>query len=218
MNLTLSLLPLYVVGNLHCFGMCGPLVMMIAHNPNRFYYYLGRISSFSLAGGLAGAFGFLFKGVLGDLSGYFSLSLGLILILLSISQIYPIRIPGLDKIGGGSLVHLMMRDSPSSVFLFGFSTVFLPCGQSLIVFATLALSESFLLGLTNGLIFSLLTTPSLLFAMNLKKWASSHRTWPKWIAFLTGFLIGVVACNRGLSDLGLIPHFSLSENYHIILW
>src|ERR1700733_9157066 len=57
MALLLSMLPLYFFGNLHCLGMCGPLVMMIGHHQYRYFYFFGRLLSFSLAGMAAGAVG-----------------------------------------------------------------------------------------------------------------------------------------------------------------
>ncbi len=218
MQLTLSLIPLYLAGNLHCFGMCGPLVMMIGQNPFRMYYYLGRILAFSIAGGLSGSLGFLLKGFLGSSSGIFSVGVGLFLILLSINQIRPSFLHVIFEWKGFNVIHWMMSEKPFPIFLFGLSTVLLPCGQTLIVFATLALTESWWIGLFNGFIFAVLTTPSLLLAMNIKKWGMRWRAYPKWIAFATAFLIGVITLNRGLSDLELIPHLTLSENYHIILW
>ena len=59
MDLFLQLLPIYLLGNLHCMGMCGPLVALLGGHPFRYYYFLGRIFSFTLVGGVAGIFGFL---------------------------------------------------------------------------------------------------------------------------------------------------------------
>lgn len=57
MTLFFSLLPLYLFGNLHCIGMCGPLVMLIGRHRHRYFYFAGRVASFSLAGLLAGELG-----------------------------------------------------------------------------------------------------------------------------------------------------------------
>src|SRR3954462_9520133 len=57
MTLFLTLFPFYILGNIHCLGMCGPLVMMIGKNRLRYLYFLGRLLSFSLAGMLAGEAG-----------------------------------------------------------------------------------------------------------------------------------------------------------------
>src|SRR5690242_11860481 len=57
MTLFFSLLPLYIFGNLHCMGMCGPLVMLLGQHRYRFFYFVGRLLSFSLAGLVAGELG-----------------------------------------------------------------------------------------------------------------------------------------------------------------
>ena len=57
MSLLLTMLPLYLFGNLHCLGMCGPLVAMIGHHRFRYYYFLGRTLSFTLAAMAAGGAG-----------------------------------------------------------------------------------------------------------------------------------------------------------------
>ena len=57
MSLLITMLPLYLLGNLHCIGMCGPLVMLLGQQRCRAFYFLGRTLSFTLAGLLAGALG-----------------------------------------------------------------------------------------------------------------------------------------------------------------
>src|SRR5271154_4934849 len=59
MALFFALLPLYLLGNFHCLGMCGPLVFMIGQHRYRYFYFLGRLLSFTLAGMAAGEIGFL---------------------------------------------------------------------------------------------------------------------------------------------------------------
>src|SRR5262249_40591915 len=61
MTLLLTLLPLYLFGNLHCLGMSGPFVMMIGKHRYRLFYFAGRTLSFTLAGALAGAAGLLLQ-------------------------------------------------------------------------------------------------------------------------------------------------------------
>src|SRR4051794_3168230 len=57
MSLFFTLLPLYILGNVHCLGMCGPLVLMIGQHRYRAFYFIGRLLSFGLAGMLAGQAG-----------------------------------------------------------------------------------------------------------------------------------------------------------------
>ena len=57
MSLFFTLLPIYLFGNLHCLGMCGPLVMMIGRHRYRNFYFFGRTISFALVGLAAGEAG-----------------------------------------------------------------------------------------------------------------------------------------------------------------
>ena len=41
MTLFLAMLPIYLFGNIHCFGMCGPLAMMIGHHRFAIGTFLG---------------------------------------------------------------------------------------------------------------------------------------------------------------------------------
>ena len=211
MSLTLSLLPLYVTGNLHCLGMCGPLVHTLSLHRFKYYYFLGRICSYSLAGGLSGGLGFL-----ASFGGFATLSIfiGLTLLILAFNQIYPIHF----KWHPPNFISLIMRDTPLSVFSFGALTLFLPCGQTLIVFAALALSGSFWIGLFNGFLFALLTSPSLVLAMKIKRWIPRSEKVAKGIAFTTSFAIGVISILRGLAELGYIDHWVLSDKLHVVVF
>lgn len=211
MTLTLSLLPLFVTGNLHCLGMCGPLVHTLSLHRFKYYYLLGRLCSYTLAGGLSGALGFL-----ASFGGFASLSIaiGFFLIILAFNQIYPLHF----KWPAPNFIRLIMRDTPLSVFSFGALTLFLPCGQTLIVFAALALSGSFWIGAINGFLFALLTSPSLVLAMKIKRWMPQSHKIAKAIAFATSFAIGLISVLRGLADLGYVKHLTLSESFHIVLF
>ena len=57
MTTLLTMLPFYLLGNLHCLGMCGPLVMMIGQHRYHYLYFLGRTTAFTLAGMIAGEIG-----------------------------------------------------------------------------------------------------------------------------------------------------------------
>lgn len=211
MSLTVSLLPLYITGNLHCLGMCGPLAHTLSLHRFRYYYFLGRLTSYTIAGGVSGALGFLasFGGF-----AYLSILIGLFLIALAFNQIYPLHF----KWHGPNFIALMLRDTPSSVFSFGALTLFLPCGQTLIVFAALALSGSFWIGSLNGFLFALLTSPSLLFAMKIKAMFPKGEKSAKRIAFLTSFIIGLISLLRGFAELGFIDHLTLSETLHLSIF
>lgn len=230
MALFFSLLPIYLFGNLHCFGMCGPLVAMIGQHRHRYFYFLGRLFSFSLAGMVAGEVGAVLQLTLQPyhMSAITSFIFGGIILYIGCSLLWgsPIAFPGwlirpLNKINR-NLSLLMLKDQGWSTFLFGFFTLFLPCGQSLVVFSACALSGDAYIGLFNGFAFALLTTPSLALAMHshllFKKLKKHHNR----VLGLCSLFIGLLALCRGCADLGLIPHWVLNPSspthYHMVIF
>ena len=230
MTLLLAMLPLYIFGNFHCLGMCGPLVMMIGHHRYRNWYFFGRTLSFSLAGFIAGG--------LGAVAGAFfkqfffaetiSICFGVILIVLGVCTLTGRSYPGHAWLGrrlakaNQSLSFLILRDSPYPTFLFGFFTIALPCGQTLIVFSACALSGDPLVGLINGLAFALLTSPSLFFAMHAHALLRNARQYYQPVIGISALLVGVVAILRGVAEAGLISHWTInlfsSETYHLAIF
>lgn len=212
------LLPLYLLGNLHCMGMCGPLVMMIGRHEHKYWYFLGRTLSFTLAATLAGAFGTLLQEL--PLGPATTFVFGGLIIALGIGtwREWHISLPSSLAKLSNSLSILALRDLPLPIFLFGFFTVFLPCGQSLLVFSACALSTSPWVGMFNGFTFALLTSPSLFFSM---KAHSLFRTYKSLYPPLMGglsILIGGLGILRGLADLGILSHFTISETLHLALY
>lgn len=230
MALFLTLLPLYLFGNVHCFGMCGPLVMLIGQHRFRQLYFAGRIVSFSLAGFLAGELGAVLHVFLKQyyLAELISLTFGGAIILMGLNILFNWNllafIPRLKPLQSlnKTLSMLILKETPWSTFLFGFFTVALPCGQTLIVFSACALTGDALIGLMNGFAFALLTTPSLILAMHtltlFKKLKQHYQT----VLGLSSVLIGVLACCRGLAEMDLIPHWILNPespmHYHIVIF
>lgn len=227
MSLFLFMLPFYLLGNFHCIGMCGPLVMMLGQHRYRNYYFLGRVSSFTMAGALAGGIG----SVIGvffhqyQLQAIASLLLGggmFFIGLLELLKKNPIFIPiSVSWIGrqfvevNKNLSLLLLRDEPFPVYLFGFFAILLPCGQSLFVFSACAIAGDFWIGLINGFAFALLTSPSLFFALHSSQWILKFKFFnyrKMKIFFMLG--AGVFAIFRGLAELQIIPHLSV-ENYCI---
>jgi len=222
MNLFLMLLPTYLLGNFHCIGMCGPLVMMLGRHRYRYWYFLGRTCSFSLAGMVAGGLGAVIDVVLNmyHISAFTSFLFGSIIIgggILAIFNI-PIPIPRLFHGINRNMSLLLLRDHRFPTFLFGFATVFLPCGQTLIVFSACALSGSPWIGLINGCLFALLTSPSLFIAMQAHQLFQRTKVYANKLMGLCALFVGVLACFRGLAELEVIPHFVLYAKYHIVLY
>jgi sulfite exporter TauE/SafE len=229
-TLLLAMLPVYIFGNLHCLGMCGPLVMMIGHHRYRYFYFFGRILSFTLAGMIAGAFGavayFLFKQYrIAEATSFF---FGILLIALGVSTLMKWQYPGyhwlarrLAKVSN-SLSLLMLQDKAWPAFLFGFFTLALPCGQTLIVFSACALSGDMGVGALNGFAFALLTTPSLWLAMKAHTFLKSAKQYYNVIIGLSALLVGVLAVLRGLAEAGLISHLVINPqfatHFHLVIY
>ncbi len=230
MTLFFMLLPLYLFGNIHCLGMCGPLVMMIGQHRFRYFYFIGRIISFSLAGLVAGELGAVLYLYLHEyyLAAIMSIAGGILILGIGLNTLFSWfefgQVNQWRWMGqlNQKLSLLMLKDTGWSTFFFGFFTVALPCGQSLIVFSACALTGDALTGLFNGFALALLTTPSLFLAMHARtlfKWLKSYTDT---VLGITSIAIGLLACFRGFADMGWISHWILnpdsSPSYHIVIF
>lgn len=221
-----TLIPLYLIGNLHCAGMCGPLVFMLGSHRYRYFYFFGRLLSFSLAGLLAGAFGEVLQLICNpyDLFAWITLFFGGILLCAGLFSFLPGRTtsrwkpPAILLRIQNRVAHLMLADRRWPLFLFGFFTVFLPCGQTVIVYATLAIEAEALNGLLSGALFAILTSPSLVLAMHAQ--SALHRLKDYYRPLLGGAacLIGLMTICRALAQMAWIPHLVISPTYHIVLY
>jgi uncharacterized protein len=230
MSLLIAMLPLYLFGNLHCLGMCGPLVMMIGQHRYRHFYFLGRTLSFTIAGMLAGMLGavsnLFFKQI--HLAEASSFLFGIPLIFLGFSSFVSSNYPGYQWLTkhlnrfNQSLSLLMLKDKPAAAFIFGFFTLALPCGQTLIVFSACALSGDIGIGLINGFAFALLTSPSLFFAMKAHALMRQASKYYQSVIGISAILVGFFAVLRGLAEMEIIPHLILnpysSSYYHIVIY
>lgn len=210
MNLLFAMLPIYVLGNLHCLGMCGPIAMLLGTSHYRAFYLLGRLISFTLAGTLAGLFGQVIGALLAayHLSGWFSVVFGGVMAAGGISILLGWELPLLRRFAPmhDYLNRLLFTGEPWPLFLVGFFTIFLPCGQTLIVYSACALSGSAFVGTLNGLAFGLLTTPSLFLAMQAKRWMQGVKGWYQPLVGGMAVGIGVITVLRGFAEWELIPH------------
>lgn len=228
MTLFFSLLPLYLFGNLHCLGMCGPLVILLGRHRFRHFYFLGRTLSFSLAGFAAGEMGAVLHLILKQyfLAEIVSLLCGFLMIGYGVIKLFSLQNKPLVS-SPLSPFHrwvsqLMLKDNGWSTFLFGFFTVALPCGQTLIVFSACALAANGVVGLFNGFAFALLTSPSLIVAMNLSTFLKKFKQYDQLVLGGCALIVGALACCRGFAELGMIPHLILNPNasthYHLVIY
>lgn len=228
MTLFFSLLPLYLFGNIHCLGMCGPLVMLIGKHRFRLFYFAGRLLSYSLAGWLAGEAGTVLHLVLRDyhlaeaISGIF----GLTFIIWGVVKL--IKTPSITLKKGQSpsrfkqwLSMLLLKDTGWSTFLFGFFTVMLPCGQTLVVFSACALSGDPWVGLLNGFALALLTTPSLALAMQTLSLFKQMKHFDRYLLGCCAIAVGLIALCRALAELDYIDHWVInphSNTFHLVIF
>jgi uncharacterized protein len=226
MELLLTMLPVYILGNLHCAGMCGPLVFILGRNPKRYWYFVGRLSSFTLAGILAGELGsyMLASFQIFHIKAVLSLTFGIAFLLYGIKEIWggPVfrfgKVPAFLLWVQKKMAHLSTQNNKRSIYTFGFLTLFLPCGQSALVFAACALSGSALVGLINGFAFALLTTPALILILKSHGVLLRLKKWYKPLFGGAVICVGLLSVLRGLADMGLIDHLAINQSWHLILF
>lgn len=230
MTLFFSLLPLYLFGNVHCLGMCGPLVMLIGQHDFRYFYFLGRVLSFSLAGLAAGQLGAVLHVFLKQyyLAEMVSLFFGAAIMCWGVYALT--GLPRSQGIKGRRTLNavqqwiskLLLKDAAWSTFLFGFLTVTLPCGQTLIVFSACALVGDPWIGLGNGFAFAVITSPSLFLAMHTLSFLKNLKGYDRFVLGGSSILVGLLAIFRGLAEMGWISHWILnpeaSPSYHLVLF
>ena len=120
-----------------------------------------------------------------------------------------------------SLSSLILRDQKWPTFLFGFLTIALPCGQSLIVFSACALSGSVWVGMINGFFFSLLTSPSLLFAMKAHLILGKFKSYYSALMGICASIVGTLAICRGMAELEVISHWTIEtgfSGFHLVIF
>jgi sulfite exporter TauE/SafE len=218
MELLIAMLPIYIMGNVHCLGMCGPIAMWIGSSRFRLFYLLGRLIAFTFAGTIAGGLGEVIGAFLSayHLSGFFSLILGVCMIGIGILTALGHAIPFPRHFNiQGALQRWLLIDEPWPLFLLGAMTIALPCGQTLLVYSACALSGSMAEGTCNGFVFGLLTTPALLLAMHARRWISKAKPWYEPIVAIAACGVGVLACLRGLAEWGVIPHAGI---HHFVVY
>jgi len=94
----------------------------------------------------------------------------------------------------------------------------LPCGQTLIVYSACALSGDLLAGTLNGFAFAILTSPSLVLAMQAEKSLKFAKRYYNQLVGLAAIFVGILAMMRGLAEIGIIEHLILNAKYHIVIY
>jgi len=104
-----------------------------------------------------------------------------------------------------------LKNSRGGAFTFGFLSLALPCGQTVIVFSACAVFGSPSVGLINGCLFALFTTPALILAMHTISFLPKSFPYNKVMGLLSVF-VGLLAMLRGFAELSLISHCILNPN------
>jgi len=201
-----------LLGSLHCIGMCGGLVSAVAMSrpaiwwPGLFGYQLGRVTTYTLFGLIAGLFGT----ALGQIGGWTMLRAlaviaGIIMIVFGLNlagwlpdPLRRITATISQRIGLARLAHrLSGQASLSGWYVMGMANGLLPCG---LVYAALGLSLAS--GDTASAVsmmffFGLGTIPSMMFAPSLiRKLTPELRGWSLRTAGVIVIVLGVMTMMR----------------------
>ena len=183
------------IGSMHCFGMCGPLAMLIHGRSNtrlltnRLLYNTGRISTYVILGALAGAIGEVVN--VGGIQNVLSIAAGLLILFALIFPRWSTRLSppiallvGKVKLAIGKQIG---NPSPTSAYMSGVFNGFLPCGMVYMALALAVLQGSWIKGVAFMFLFGLGTLPALLAAAYMGTYLK--RIIPSWKKIQTVFLV-----------------------------
>lgn len=213
-----------LIGSLHCISMCGPLMIIIGFKGknkkgilNALTYHFARILTYSLLGGLVGAFMygmdvFGFTQIISLIFGAIFLTIGLLMLIQK--QLFSFQ----SNIVVKKYSSLLSNSNGSKKFIVaGVLNGLLPCGMVYVGLSTATLSGNFIEGANYMLFFGLGTLPSMfsvsIFGDYLKKKISIIKS--KQLISAGYILIGVLLIIRGMG-IG-IPNFSpkMESDHHV---
>ena len=168
----------------HCMGMCGPVVAAYALHPIKksylpqLLYNLGRITTYSIIGGVMGLTG-SFAGVINPVENFQNMIMAVIGLLMVIMGLVvggwiPLNIgnykTGCSPMAGRMVKFVTETGSAGAFFPMGLILGFIPCGLSYTAFIAAAgagvhaasRAEGFLKGMSMLFLFGLGTFPALL--------------------------------------------------------
>ncbi len=211
----------------HCTGMCGPLVTgfsltqrddagsTCALIPRLLLYHLGRVTSYTLLGGM---FGLLGSTVLLTSQGRIiqaglSLFVGLGMLALAIGMVgwLPLsrRVESgrFAQIVGNQIKVLLAAGSWFHRFLLGVANGFLPCGPVVAVALNSAATGTAAKGAASMAVFGLGTVPILLaLGLGVGRLSLTRRTFFNRLAAGLVVLVAFQLLARGLATAGVIGH------------
>ncbi|MBC8369630.1 MAG: sulfite exporter TauE/SafE family protein [Planctomycetes bacterium] len=162
-----------VLGSLHCAGMCGGIVVVVAADSRaaNLAYNFGRLVSYVIVGALAGYFGVMLD-LGGESAGVAHLAIvvaGVVMIGYGVVQLLRIKgvrvsLPALgflSKIYSASFAKVQSRGPLLRALMVGLLTALLPCGWLYLFAINAATSQDPLMGALIMLFFWLGTVPVL---------------------------------------------------------
>jgi len=202
-----------VISSLHCVGMCGGIMLsqsigkessnkLEAMKPS-FLYNLGRVTSYTIIGGIIGAIGSVIalsltaKAVMQLIAGVFMILMGFNMAGFSAFRKFQMKIPI-------SVIKILHKPKPKTPFFIGMLNGLMPCGplQTMQLYALG--TGSALSGALSMFMFAIGTVPLMLTFGAISGILSKGYT--KKILKFSGVLIiilGLVMSNRGLALAGM---------------
>jgi len=213
-----------LLGSMHCIGMCGGFVAMYSlkkptTQPTLSYhvlYNLGRITTYSLLGGIIGSIG-SFVAYVGEhrgIPGAVLLIAGLFMVLMGLNIAGVLGKRGLFEETGitmtsafrQTLHRILALESLWGTFLLGLLLGFLPCGLLYPIFMNAAASGGFISGMLIMAIFGLSTVPAMMSFGLLMTHLRPHIKYALYrAAAVLIVLLGMRTILRGMAFNGWIP-------------
>lgn len=199
-----SLLMLFVIGlitSLHCIGMCGGILLAASIQGTRSYknpimYNLGRITSYTVLGGLFGLLGSFFK--INSYAYFIIISIASILMLimgLSMLGLVPFKL---------TIKLPRLKARPQSPYVIGLLNGFMPCGalQSMQLYAVS--TGSFVLGALSMFLFVLGTVPLMLvIGLLFNFFKNKSFVLIQKVGALLIIILSIIMFNRALTYVGV---------------
>lgn len=174
MMIYLTSLILGLTSNLHCLGMCGPLVLAVPMKRTSrlgtlfqlLQYHFGRILVYAVLGAVFGLLGFTINSF--GIMQWVSILFGVLMLLfawrkwLLVSLEKSLGILGFSKLFNGFYAKLFATRSPLKMFLLGALNGILPCGMVYLGVLNALLAGSALGSATAMFFFGIGTMPALL--------------------------------------------------------
>lgn len=166
-----------ILGSLHCVGMCGPIALSLPggglngwkYLRGRVLYNLGRITTYSVLGGIAGMLGVGAR--MFQIQQAFSITLGVLLVLWGITEIFRIQIPGkwnpitqMATVVRRGFGKWFAKGDAKSLYMIGVMNGLLPCGLVWLALISASITANPLSGAALMALFGLGTFP-LMFAL-----------------------------------------------------